>query len=75
MTKGFPLWLLLAALLALGLRSVQLGSRPLHNDESNNAIKFGQLWEGGGYRYDPTEFHGPTLEYATWVWNKLTLLP
>jgi uncharacterized protein (TIGR03663 family) len=74
MTKGFPLWLLLAALLALGLRSVQLGSRPLHNDESVNAIKFGQLWEGGGYRYDRNEFHGPTLEYATWVWNKLTLL-
>ena len=74
MTKGLPLWLLLAALLALGLRSVQLGSRPLHNDESVNAIKFGQLWEGGGYRYDRNEFHGPTLEYATWAWNKLTLL-
>lgn len=75
MTKGFPLWLVLAALLALGLRSIQLGSRPMHNDESVNAVKFGQLWQGGGYRYDRNEFHGPTLEYATLAWNKLTLSP
>ena len=72
MTKGFPLWLLLAALLALGLRSVQLDSRPMHNDEAVNAIKFRNLWEGPGYRYDPAEFHGPTLAYSTLVWEKLT---
>ena len=73
MTKGFPLWMLLAALLALGLRSVQLGSRPMHNDEAVNAIKFRNLWEGPGYRYDPNEFHGPTLAYSTFAWEKLTL--
>ena len=72
MTKGFPLWMLLAALLALGLRSVQLDSRPMHNDEAVNAIKFRNLWEGPGYRYDPNEFHGPTLAYSTLVWEKLT---
>jgi len=73
MTKGFPLWMLLAALLALGLRSVQLDSRPMHNDEAVNAIKFRNLWEGPGYRYDPNEFHGPTLVYSTLAWEKLTL--
>jgi len=73
MTRGFPLWMLLAALLALGLRSVQLDSRPMHNDEAVNAIKFRNLWEGGGWRYDPHEFHGPTLAYSTLVWEKLTL--
>ena len=73
MTKGFPLWMLLAALLALGLRSVQLDRRPMHNDEAVNAIKFRDLWEGAGYRYDPNEFHGPTLAYSTLLWEKLTL--
>ena len=73
MTKGFSLWLLLAALLALGLRTVQLDSRPMHNDEAVNAIKFRNLWDGAGYRYDPVEFHGPTLAYSTLVWEKLTL--
>jgi uncharacterized protein (TIGR03663 family) len=65
--------MLLAALLALGLRSVLLDSRPMHNDEAVNAIKFRNLWEGPGYRYDPNEFHGPTLAYSTLVWEKLTL--
>jgi len=72
MTKSFPLWMLLAALLALGLRSVQLDSRPMHNDEAVNAIKFRNLWDGPGYRYDPNEYHGPTLAYSTLVWEKLT---
>jgi uncharacterized protein (TIGR03663 family) len=72
MTRGFSLWLLLAALLALGLRSVQLDSRPMHNDEAVNSIKFRNLWEGPGYRYDPYEYHGPTLAYSTLVWEKLT---
>jgi uncharacterized protein (TIGR03663 family) len=73
MTKAFPLWLLLAALLALGLRSAQLDARPMHNDEAVNANKIRDLWEGPGYRYDPNEFHGPALAYSTLVWEKLTL--
>jgi uncharacterized protein (TIGR03663 family) len=73
MTKGLALWMLLAALLALGLRSVALDSRPMHNDEANNALKFRDLWDGSGYRYDPNEFHGPTLAYSTLLWEKLTL--
>ena len=73
MTKGFALWMLLAAVLALGLRSVALDSRPMHNDEANNALKFRDLWDGSGYRYDPDEFHGPTLAYSTLLWEKLTL--
>jgi uncharacterized protein (TIGR03663 family) len=73
MTRGFVCWMLLAALLALGLRSVQLDSRPMHNDEANNALKIRDLWEGDGYRYDPNEFHGPTLAYSTLAWEKLTL--
>ncbi len=42
----------------------------MHTDESVHAIKFLGLWERGEYRYDPHEYHGPSLYYATlpWVW-------
>ena len=63
-------WSALAALLlafaaALALRLPHLSARPLHNDEAVNAIKVTELWEKGVYRYDPDEYHGPTLHYAT----------
>ena len=60
------LTILLLLVAAFALRYARLDSRPMHNDEAVNAIKFGQLWEKGGYRYDPNEHHGPTLYYATW---------
>src|SRR6476469_27181 len=63
-------WSALAALLlafaaALALRLPHLSARPLHNDEAVNAIKVAELWEKGRYAYDPDEYHGPTLHYAT----------
>lgn len=51
--------------LALWLRLPQLGDRPFHADESVHAEKFRALWQGEGYKYNPDEFHGPTLYYAT----------
>lgn len=39
--------------------------RPMHHDEANQAIRFADLLEGRGYRYDPQGHHGPTLYYAT----------
>lgn len=36
----------------------------MHGDEAVHAFKFRELWEKGVYRYDPNEFHGPTLYYA-----------
>jgi uncharacterized protein (TIGR03663 family) len=54
---------LLAFALALFLRCPQLGNRPLHNDEGVNAVKLATLWEKGDYKYDPHEYHGPTLHY------------
>lgn len=50
--------------LALLLRLPQLGNRPFHADEAVHAVKFRELWEHGRYRYDPNEFHGPTIYYA-----------
>jgi uncharacterized protein (TIGR03663 family) len=61
-----------AAVLALALRLPHLSERPMHNDEGVNAIKFRDLWEHHSYKYDPTEFHGPSLYYATLVLERLT---
>jgi uncharacterized protein (TIGR03663 family) len=69
---GATLVLLILAGAAVALRWPALEQRPLHNDEAVNAIKFGELWEKGTYRYDPHEYHGPTLHYASWALAKLT---
>ena len=50
---------------ALALRLPGLERRPMHNDEAVNAIVLQGLWERGEYRYDPDEYHGPTLHYGT----------
>src|ERR1051325_8107238 len=55
--------LLLAFVAALALRLPDLSARPLHNDEAVNATKVAELFQHGRYRYDPDEFHGPTLHY------------
>ena len=57
--------LLLVAAGALALRLPQLDRRPLHTDESVHTIKFRGLWDQGVYRYDPHEYHGPSLYYLT----------
>ena len=56
-------WFILA--LAFFLRLHNLPERPLHTDEAVQALKFGELLEDGMYRYDPHEYHGPTLYYFT----------
>lgn len=62
-------WLVLAllgvSLGALALRLPRLDQRPMHHDEAVNAILFQRLWERSEYRYDPDEYHGPTLHYGT----------
>src|SRR2546426_589225 len=75
MSRSVALGLLLAASVALGLRCPRLDQRPMHNDEAVNAIKFGQLWEHGAYKYDPNEHHGPSLFYATLAVARLTSSP
>ena len=67
--------LVLIAGFALALWPPRLDQRPMHNDEAVNGIKFGQLWEHGGYKYDPNEHHGPSLYYATLALSRLTGAP
>lgn len=61
----FILLLLTAAVVAASLRWPQLDVRPMHADEAVQARRFRDLWIDQRYRYDPYEFHGPTLAYAT----------
>src|SRR5216117_707703 len=65
MNRRLGLGLLLAFVAALALRAPRLDSRPMHNDEAVNALKLQALWEHGTYAYDPDEFHGPALHYAS----------
>jgi len=66
MTKrAFRGLFLFAVFGALLFRTVRLDLRPMHHDEANQAVKFGQLLERGEYRYDPNDHHGPSLYYLT----------
>ncbi len=60
-----------AAIAAIGLRVPKLAQRPMHTDEAVHAVKFGELLEKGEYRYNPNEYHGPTLNYFTLIPAKL----
>jgi len=63
--KTFRGLFLCAVLGALLFRFVRLDVRPMHPDEANQAVKFGDLLERGEYRFDPLDHHGPTLYYLT----------
>ena len=54
-------------ILALALRLPHLAQRPMHTDEAVHAIKFGQVLEEHTYQYNPFEYHGPTLIFATLI--------
>ncbi len=68
MAKRSLVLILAVTICAVALRLPRLQQRPMHGDEAIHAFKFGELLEEGVYRYDPNEYHGPTLNY-------LTLLP
>lgn len=66
--KSKTLWILIWFVILTGgalLRVVDLNARPMHTDEAVHAHKFGALLERWDYRYDPHEFHGPTLNVLT----------
>ncbi len=62
--QPFLLTLCLLALGALCFRLYEPGNRAFHGDEAVHAFKFLDLWQKGEYKYDPNEYHGPTLYYA-----------
>ena len=66
----FAALILLTTAAAAAYRLPKLGLRPMHVDEAVHAEKFNILWSQGRYRYNPREYHGPTLYYFTFpsVW-------
>ncbi|MCU0770829.1 MAG: TIGR03663 family protein [Verrucomicrobia bacterium] len=72
LTLALALALGLSVFLALILRLPNLDQRPFHNDEAVNAVKFRDLLTRGRYAYDPEEFHGPALHYATLFLARVT---
>jgi len=61
----FGLAIAAAVSAAAGLRLGDLGRRPMHTDEAVQAEKARLLVEENAWRYDPLEYHGPTLPYAS----------
>ena len=59
--------ILIIAAAAAAFRLSELSERPMHGDEAVNAFKLGEMIEGGGYEYDPYEYHGPTLNYIALI--------
>src|SRR5687767_12116426 len=50
------------------LRFFDLPRKPLHHDEGVNALILGGLVDPPHvYKYDPSNYHGPTLYYLTWL--------
>lgn len=58
---------ILAVLIAAWLRFDQIGLKPFHHDEGVNSYFLLNLAHSGNYKYDPTNYHGPTLYYFALV--------
>src|SRR5687768_15440758 len=56
---------------AVFLRFFQLGLKPFHHDEGVNGFFLTALFRDGTYKYDPANYHGPTLYYISLFFSKL----
>ncbi len=68
--RWIPIYLVVFGLLAAS-RFVSLSERPLHNDEGVNGFFTLNLVRSNTYRYDPTNYHGPSLYYAQLVTSRI----
>ncbi len=72
-TLDFP-WLAgCAAITALATfaRFFMLELKPLHHDEGVNGFFLISLFRDGIYKYDPSNYHGPTLYYVALAFTKI----
>lgn len=58
---------ILAVIAAIWLRFDQIGVKPFHHDEGVNSHFLLNLADRGEYRYDPNNYHGPTLYYFAFL--------
>ncbi|MCM8526249.1 MAG: TIGR03663 family protein [Lentisphaeraceae bacterium] len=63
----YTFYILFALILLTGLwlRLRNIDQRPMHGDEANQAYRFQMLFEDNNFKYEPKDFHGPTLYYLT----------
>ncbi len=61
-------------IVAAVLRFYKLELKPLHNDEGVNAFFFLRLFRENFYRYDPANYHGPTLYYFALITSSVNTL-
>ncbi len=53
------------------LRFFRLDLKPFHHDEGVNGFFLRTLFDDGVYKYDPANYHGPTLYYITLAFAKV----
>lgn len=63
--KSYTALWILVILLAGVLRFVNLDYKVLHHDEGVNHFFLQNLIRQGSYKYDPTNYHGPTLYFLS----------
>ena len=71
---GDALWYvscLLITATSVFLRFVSLSLKPLHHDEGVNGWFLMNLFRDGVYKYDPANYHGPTLYYISLAFAKV----
>ena len=62
---------ILAVIVAIYLRFYLLEIKPLHHDEGVNSHFLLSLIKDGQYKYDPANYHGPSLYYFTFLSVKM----
>jgi len=62
---------LVIAALAAFVRFYDLALKPLHHDEGVNGFFLTTLFREGAYKYDPANYHGPTLYYIALAFAKV----
>ena len=68
------IWLLNCSLItavAAFLRFFALSLKPFHHDEGVNGFFLTTLFRDGVYKYDPANYHGPTLYYISLAFAKV----
>src|SRR5882757_6335796 len=62
---------LLITLIAIFLRVYWIDLKPLHHDEGVNGFFLTTLFREGIYKYDPGNYHGPTLYFIALAFTKI----
>jgi uncharacterized protein (TIGR03663 family) len=60
-----------AVIIAFWVRFTHISVKPFHHDEGVNSYFLLNLAKQGAYKYDPTNYHGPTLYYFALVALKI----